>query len=131
MPRLNHASCYAIDPKAAAEHLVALCGGRTESFHPVPGGWACLFEGSWTGTLLELYPHTHRIFHDGTKVGFAEMKEPVRGAGVHFNISVEKSRAEIEAICKERGLACAWRDWAKFLDVKIDDDLIVELVCPS
>jgi hypothetical protein len=128
-PRINHASVYAIDPKAAAEHLVALVGGNIQAFHPLEGGWAALFEGSWTGTFLELYPKTHRIFHDGSKVGFTELEEPARGAGTHFNISVDKSRAEIEAICKERGLACTWRDWAKFLDVRIDDDLIVEIVC--
>jgi hypothetical protein len=131
MARINHASTYATDPRAAAEHLVALVGGVAEAFHPLPGGWACLFDGSWTGCFVELYPKTHRIFHDGEKVGFSEMKEAARGAGTHFNITVEKSRGEIEAICKERGLACTWRDWAKLLDVRIEDDLIVEIVCTS
>lgn len=128
-PRINHASAYAADPEAAAAHLVALAGGTAEPFHPLPGGWACLFDGSWTGCFLELYPKMHRIYHDGTSVGFRPMEEPVRGAGTHFNITVDRSRAEIEAICKERGLACSWRDWAGFLDVRIDDDLIVEIVC--
>ena len=129
MPSINHASVYADNPKLAAEHLAALVGGNVETFHPLPGGYACLFDGSWTGTFLELYPKTHRIGLEAGKVGFFPFPEGARGSGTHFNITVDKTRSELEAICKERGLSCAWRGWASFLDVLVEDDLVIELVC--
>jgi hypothetical protein len=130
MIRINHASAHAHDPKAAAEHLAALIGGSVVPFHPLAGAWACLFEGSWSGAFLELYPRTHGLHAGkGGAVGFRALAPPANGGGAHFNVTVSKSRAELEAICASRGLVCSWRGWGGFLDVWIDEDLLVELVC--
>ncbi len=127
--RINHASVYAHDPKRAAEHLAALAGGVVRSFHPCDGGWACLLEGEWNGALIEFYPRTATLAHEGGHVRFEKLDPPARGGGTHFNLSLEKSRAEVEAICGARGLTHAWRDWAGFLDVWLDDELLIECVC--
>src|SRR5687768_3265640 len=131
MAQIHHGSAHADDPKRAAENLAAIVGGKVEAFHPVPGGWACLFDGSWDGTFLELYPKTHGIVQKEGGPGFVELAARPTGVGTHFNISVEKTRAEVEGICKERGLRFSWRDWAKLLDIWIDDALLVEIVCKS
>ena len=129
MVTIEHASVYADDPKRAAEHLAALCGGAVEAFHPLPGGWVCLFDGTWSGALLELYPRTSRLVSREGDVGFAKLRSPATGAGTHFNLKVDRSRAELERICTARGLTFSWRSWAGFLDVWIEDGLLVELVC--
>ncbi len=126
---IQHASVYADDPQRAAEHLAALCGGTVESFHPLRGGWVCLFDRTWHGPLLELYPRTTRLIAVKGDVGFAKLDEPATGAGTHFNLKVERTRGELEKICAERGLKCSWRGWAGFLDVWVEDGLLVELVC--
>ncbi len=129
MAQIHHGSAHADDPKRAAENLAAIVGGTVAPFQPLPGGWACLFDGSWNGAFLELYPKTHGITANDEGPGFAELAAAPAGVGTHFNISVEKMRSEVEAICRERGLRFSWRDWAGFLDIWIDDSLLVEIVC--
>jgi len=123
---IEHASAYADDPQRAAEHLAALCGGTAAPFHPLPGGWMCMFGG---GAFLELYPRTARLVSREGDVAFAELQPAATGAGAHFNLKVDRTRAELERICDERGLKHGWRAWAGFLDVWLDDGLLVELVC--
>ena len=128
--RINHASMYATDPKRAAETLAALLGGSAEEFHPLPGGWVCLFAaGDWGGGLVEFYPRSATLAHDDGAIGFRTLDRPARGGGSHLNLSLPRKRADIEAICRQRGLVFAWRDWAGFLDVWLEDDLLIECVC--
>ena len=126
MTTIQHASTYADDPKRAAEHLAAICGGTVRRFLPLEGGWVCLFD---RGAFLELYPRTARLVDLGGDVGFAELPTPATGAGVHFNLRVERTRAEVEAICARRGLRCSPRPGMGFLDVWIEEGLLVECVC--
>ena len=126
--RLNHGSAYAGDPEAAAHHLAALSGGGVESFHPLEGGWVCLLEGSWSGALIEFYPRTATLAHEQGRVLFRPLDTPARGGGSHFNLSLPRSRGELERISRERGLPHAWRDWAGFLDVWLEPDLLIECV---
>jgi len=46
----------------------------------------------------------------------------------HLNLTVDRTRAELEAICDERSLEHGWRGWTGFLDVWLDEGLMVELV---
>ena len=92
----------------------------------------CFLSGKnedWEGPLLEIYPRTVTLApaSDGT-VSFAEMPLPARGAGGHFNLTVPKTRAELERLCKQRQLRHAWRHWAGLLDVWLDDELLIECV---
>jgi hypothetical protein len=126
--RINHGSAYARDPRAAAHHLAALSGGVVESFHPLEGAWACLLDGGWSGALIEFYPRTATLAHDEGLVLFRPLEHPAAGGGTHFNLSLPRSRADLERTCRERGLPHAWRDWAGFLDVWLEDDLLIECV---
>ena len=126
--RLNHASAYAREPRAAAEHLAALAGGTVQSFHALDGAWVCLFEGSWDGGLIEFYPRTSTLAHERGEVCFRDLPRPAAGGGTHFNLSLPRTRAQIEEICRAQGLVCAWRDWAGFVDVWLEDDLLIECV---
>jgi hypothetical protein len=128
MTTINHASAYAHDPRAAAEHLAALGGGRAARFEPLPGAWAVLFEGTWEGAMIELYPRDKTFALRDGAIGFHDLSPPARGAGTHFNLSVDKTRQELESLCAARGLTCSWRGWAAFLDVWVDEELLVELV---
>jgi hypothetical protein len=126
---IQHASAYADDPQRAAEALAEICKGRVEEFHPLPGAFVCLFGRSWDGPLLELYPRTSRLVSRDGEVAFAKLKARATGAGTHFNLKVDRKRTEIEKICDQRGIPCSWRDWAGFLDVWLEDDLLIECDC--
>jgi hypothetical protein len=127
---INHASMYASDPPGAARHLAAIVGGEVVTFHPLPDAWVCLFQpGDWKGGLVEFYPRTATLAHDDGAVTFRDLPSPSRGGGSHLNMTVPRTRAALEALCRERGLVCAWRDWAGFLDVWLEDDLLIECVC--
>jgi len=82
----------------------------------------------WTGPLIEFYPKTHRIGWVDGQPAFVVNEARATGAGTHFNITVDKTREQIEAVCEERGLEHAWRDWASFVDVLLEDGLVVEIV---
>ncbi|MBL8954459.1 MAG: hypothetical protein JNK82_27015 [Myxococcaceae bacterium] len=129
MVTIEHASAYAHDPQRAAEHLAALCGGKAEPFHPNPGAWVCLFDRTWSGPFIELYPRTSRLSLKGDEITFEAMPVAAAGAGTHFNLRVDRTRPQLEQLCAERGLTHGWRAWAGFLDVWLDEGLMVELVC--
>jgi hypothetical protein len=98
--RINHGSIYAREPQRAAEDLAH----------------------------LTLYPHDLELVADEGRVVFRKTEVPPRGAGTHFNHSVPKSRKELEALCREREIACSWRDWQSLLEVWLEKDLLVEFV---
>lgn len=128
---LNHASAYAHDPRKTAEDLAALCGGNVVAFSPLPGAWVCQFGPVANGPFIELYPRTSRFaLHEGA-IRFEAMPVPATGAGSHLNLRVDRSRTELERICAERGLKHGWRSWAGFLDVWLDEGLMIELLCRS
>jgi hypothetical protein len=127
--RINHASMYAGDPQRAAEHLAAIVGGTVQPFHPLPGAWVCLFEeDNWKGGLVEFYPRTSTLAHEEGQITFRALSTPARGGGSHLNLSVPRTRQLLEALCRERNLTCAWRDWASLLDVWLEDDVLIECV---
>lgn len=126
--RINHGSLYARDPRSAAAHLAAVTGGRVETFHPIAGAFVCLLNGDWDEALIEFYPRNVTLAHDNGTVTFRRLSRPASGGGSHFNLSVPRSRAEVERVCAERGLTYAWRDWAALVDVWLEDDLLIECV---
>lgn len=126
--RLNHASVQVTDPERAARDLAALTGGSVAEFHPVPGGFVCFFNGAdWDGALIELYPRTVALAHRDGAVFFRANDKPGAG-GTHFNLSIPRTREELEAICRQRGLPHSWRSWQSLLEVWLDDDVMIECV---
>jgi hypothetical protein len=128
---INHASVYAHEPKQAAEHLAALVGGTVEPFHPLAGAWVCLFEGTWDGPLIEFYPRSATLIQKEGRVGFGKLGAAANGSGTHFNLTLPRQRSWVQAQCNKRNLTCTWRDWAGFLDVWLEQDLLVEIVCDT
>ena len=126
MVTIQHASAYADEPRRAADALAAVCGGRVTEFLPLKGGWVCLFGD---GCFIELYPRSARLKNLGDDVGFEALPSLASGAGTHFNLKIDRSRAEVERACAELGLRCAPRPGMGFLDVWIEDGLLVECVC--
>lgn len=129
--RINHGSIYARDPRRAAQDLAHLTGGLARPFHPWKGAWVCFLSGKdedWEGQLIELYPHDLVMIAEEGRLAFRKAKLPPRGAGSHFNLSVPRSRTELEALCGKRELSCSWRDWQGLLEVWLEEDLLVELV---
>jgi hypothetical protein len=123
---IQHASVYADDPKRAADALAAICGGRAAPFSPLPGAWVCFFPG---GGFLELYPRTARLKDLGDDVGFEPLPAPATGAGTHFNLRLHRAREDVEKACAALGIKCAQRPGLGFLDVWIEERLLVECVC--
>ena len=127
---INHGSLYAHRPQEAARHLAALTDGRAAPFHPCEGAWVCFLSGSdqdWDGPMVEFYPRSITLADDDGQVVFRKLARPATGAGGHLNITAKTSRAELERVCRERGIPCAWRDWAGFLDVWLDPECLIEL----
>jgi hypothetical protein len=129
--RINHGSVHAAHPQRAAEHLAELTGGLARPFHPCEGAWVCFLGGEdedWDGQLIELYPPTVTLAGEGGRLAFREATSTPRTTGTHFNLAVPKTRRQLEAVCKARGLACSWRDWQGLLEVWLEDSLLIECV---
>jgi hypothetical protein len=129
---LNHGSVHARDPQRAAEHLATIVGGLARPFHPCDGAWVCFLSGEdedWNGPLIEFYPRDIVLARDGNALVFRTIARPApTRSGTHFNITVPKSRAAIEAACGKLGVACSWRAWQELVEVWLEDDLLVECV---
>ncbi len=127
---ITHSSIYASEPEEAALNLAALIDGIAKPFPPVEGGWVCfLNDEDWKrGEFIEFYPKSVKIANNSGNAAFRENPEGVSGAGTHFNLSVPKNRETLESICQERNLVCAWRGWANFLDVWLEENLLIECV---
>jgi hypothetical protein len=125
---INHASMYAHEPERAARLLAALTGGTVESFHPLRGAWVCLFDGTWEGPLVEFYPRTHTLAQEAGTVAFQRLGRPALGSGTHLNLGLPRTRAWVEAFCETERLTCTFREWAGFLDVWLENDLLIEIV---
>ncbi len=151
--RVNHLSVYASDPEKVARDLAHLLRGHAEPNGPLRSkqdgmSWVCFFnkedarlDKSAVNLLdptvtdfLEVYPRSYRLIVGGDGRADFEKFDAMfeKGAGVHFNLGVESSRDELETLCKERGLRCAWRGYLPLLDVWLEEDpaLLVELVPP-
>jgi hypothetical protein len=129
--RINHGSIHARDPRRVAADLAHLVGGLARPFHPWKGAWVCFLGGEdedWEGPLIELYPHDLTMVAEAGRLAFRKAKLPPRGVGSHFNLSVPRTRRQLEALCAEREIACSWRDWQGLLEVWLEPELLVELV---
>jgi hypothetical protein len=128
---LNHGSVYARQPQRAAEALAQLSDGLARPFGPCEGAWVCFLgaaDEDWDGPFIELYPHTAVLVAGDGGARFAKSTRAPQGAGTHFNITVQKTRGELEAACEKSGLACAWRQWQGLLEVWLEDELLIECV---
>jgi hypothetical protein len=126
---LNHASVQASDPERAALGLATITGGSVAEFHPVPGAFVCFLNGAdWDGGLIEFYPRTVALAHRDGAVFFRAQESQRGSGGTHFNLTVPRTREELEALCRERALPHSWRDWQGLLVVWLDDDLMIECV---
>ena len=128
--RIIHSSIYANNPEKAALDLAALVDGIVKPFPPVKGGWVCfLNDENWSsGEFIEFYPKSVKLKNKSGNPIFQENKQDVSGVGTHFNLSVPKSRDELELICKKRNLENAWRGWGGFRDVWLEDNILIECV---
>lgn len=126
---LNHASVQASDPERAARDLAVITGGSVAEFHPVPGAWVCFLNAAdWDGGLIEFYPRSVALAHRDGAVYFRTQEPGAASGGTHFNLSVPRTREELEALCRERALPHSWRDWQGLLEVWLDGDLMIECV---
>jgi len=125
-----HSSVYATDPEKAASNVAALIDGIVKPFFPLEGAWVCFLNGeNWDGgEFLEFYPKSMKISNNSGNPEFLKNSEGVSGVGTHFNLSVLKTRADLELICQERNLKCAPRGWGNVLDVWIEENLLIECV---
>lgn len=127
--RINHSSVYSRNPQKAALDLAALTDGIAKPFHPCEGAWVCfLNDEDWNSELIEFYPTQIKLGQRSGQLEFCDNPQGVNGAGTHFNLFVPKSRIDLEAICENRNLTFSWRDWASFLDVWLEEDLLIECI---
>lgn len=125
-----HSSIYATDPEKAASNVAALIDGIVKPFFPLQGAWVCfLNDENWnSGEFIEFYPTSSKLVNYSGNPVFLDNPEGISGTGTHFNLSVPKTRVELELICEERNLAYAPRGWGNVLDVWIEENLLIECV---
>ncbi len=135
LPRMtiNHGSVYARAPELAARNLAALVGGAAQPFHPCDGAWVCFLNGDvedWESPLIEFYPFDVSLVQREGKLVFSRLKAASAhaGAGTHFNLTVPRTRTELERRCRKLGLPFSWRDWQSVLEVWLEQDLLLECV---
>ncbi len=127
--KIIHSSIYAEDPQKAAYKLAQLVDGIAKPFHPCEGAWVCfLNEENWESELIEFYPKNVKLHNSNGGLAFEEMAEKVRGVGTHFNLSIPRTRRQIEDICSHNELTCKWRDWAKLIDIWLEPEILIECV---
>lgn len=127
--RIIHSSIYSDDPRKAANNLALIVGGISKPFHPWEGAWVCfLNEENWEGDLIEFYPKNVKLQNVNGGLAFEEITEKVEGGGTHFNLSIPKTRRQLESICKHNNFPCKWRSWANLLDIWIEPKILIECV---
>jgi len=129
--QLKHLSLAVRNPKAAAEKLAELTEGQAVPFHPVTGGWVCLW-GGWDNQFVEFYPKGTVIFNSGEGGDFRDDPK-AEGQPVHLNLSVGGSTADVVALAKRLGCPYHFRpgDGGPLHEVWLEEDFMVEIVTPD
>jgi hypothetical protein len=129
--QLRHLSVGVRDPKGCAEKLAALTGGKTAPFHPVDGGYVCLW-GGWEGQFVEFYPKGTELYATD-EGGEFRAGSASGGNSVHLNLTVEATTAEIVERAKRQGSRYVFRagSGGPLHEVWIEEDFLVEVVTPD
>jgi len=113
-------------PKAAADALAKLAGGRSSPFLPLPGAYVCFLGKDWADVFVEFYPPHHRLIEGKDRTPhFDHVAGPEVANATHVNLSVHRSLEEIARVADELGLRHGLR--MNFVDVWLEDELLFEI----
>ncbi len=129
--QLKHLSLAVRDPKTVADKLAKLTQGEPAPFHPVPGGWVCLW-GGWEGQFVEFYPKG-TVVYLSDEGGDFKTDSKAHGQPVHLNLSIGGSTEDVVALAKKLGCPYHFRPGSggPLHEVWLEQDFMVELVTPD
>ncbi len=138
---IHHVSIPARQPRAAAEALAELMGGKCYPFPgPVPGAFMAV-SGDAHGTMIEVYPET-AVFRpgEGTEEAVASTGAPIGDHAIHLLLSVPVDAAEVARI----GARMGWRTQRcgrgpkatgeilfEVIELWLDNRLMIEVATPD
>ena len=124
-----HVSVTADEPRAAAETLATLLGGRAIPIGPNEGSWTAVGPDP-VGNVIEVMERGSEFHRSGSHVETVK-GEPIRHSGFHLLMESPMSELEIFALADERG-APAYRAsrgiFGELIEFWIDDCLLVEVL---
>jgi len=131
---IHHLSIAAREPQRVAEVFAELLGGACVPFPPNPGAFMAI-AGDRHGTAVEVHPADTELKPNGP-VGAEFLRsgrDPALSA-VHFAMSVDRSRAEIEAIAGREGWPCFVCDRGGdfgVIELWVESRFLVEVLPPD
>jgi catechol 2,3-dioxygenase-like lactoylglutathione lyase family enzyme len=130
---IHHLSIAARDPKAAADVLAELMGGRAVPFPPNPGSFFAL-QLDDHGSGVEVYPAGTELEPNGAVGGSFVKHERPRGYGAtHCAISVATERGKVEEIAARAGWNCFVCNRGPFhvIEVWVENETMIEVLPPD
>jgi hypothetical protein len=131
---IHHLSIAAQDPKRVAGVFAELFGGPSIPFPPNPGAFMAIANDAH-GTAIEVYPADTQLTPAGPGgTGFVRSGQAAGLGAVHFALSVERSRAEVEAIAAREGwdcFVCSRGGDFDVVEVWVENRFMVEVLPPD
>ena len=129
MAKLKHLSIGVGEPKRAAQALAELTRGKVDEFHPVTGGYVCLWP-DWSGEFIEFYPKQVRLVPTGQGAEFKSVRETFEYYATHINLETALTSDEVKKTAARFGYKYHFRpaNGGPLHEVWIENALLVELV---
>lgn len=127
-----HASIVADEPRAAAEVLARLLGGRALPIGPGEGTWTAIGPDPVGNTISVLGRGSE--FHRRVGQHLDTLRgEPVRHSGFHLLLDTELSEADVLSLAGERDCHAQRATHGAFevIEFWIDDCQLIEVVTPA
>jgi hypothetical protein len=129
---IHHLSIAAREPKAVADVLAEIMGGRAVPFPPNPGSFFAL-QLDDHGSGVEVYPAGTEL-EPGDEHGGRFVRRGARGFGsTHFALSVATDAAEVKGIADRAGWKCFDCNRGPFhvIEVWVENETMVEVLPPE
>lgn len=131
---IHHLSIPARDPERVAQVFAELMGGACIPFPPNPGAFMAIAQ-DLHGTAVEVHPAETLLRPNGPAgTEFLRNGQDPALSAVHFALSLERSRAEVEAIAEREGWPCFVCDRAGdfgVVELWVENRFLVELLPPD
>lgn len=131
---IHHLSIAAQQPQRVAEVFAELMGGPCIPFPPNPGAFLAI-AGDRNGTAVEVHPSRTLLKPNGAAgAEFLHSGQDPALSAVHFALSVDRSRAQIEEIAVREGWPCFVCDRGGdfgVVELWVENSFLVELLPPD
>jgi len=131
---IHHLSIPAQDPALVAKVLAEMLGGHVTRFGPYKNSFIAWADDEH-GTAIEVYPVGTEMFPDAGQ-GQANFRHDPSASGfvaTHATVSINRTKAEIEAVAKQYGWRAIELSRGSFdvIEFWIENRVMLELMTPE